>query len=80
QGDMAKAKEYIVQLRALQSKATPTAPSSTTTTTAQKETYDNVAEDDGPPPSLPLKAPEPRTIMEALQQRHEELAKRGEEA
>ncbi|CAF3989952.1 unnamed protein product [Rotaria magnacalcarata] len=82
QGDMAKAKEYIVQLRALQTKATPNAPSSysTTITTAQKETYDNVAEDDGPPPSLPLKAPEPRTIMEALQQRHEELAKRGEEA
>jgi len=27
-----------------------------------------------------VKAPEPRTIMEALQQRHEELNKRGEEA
>ncbi|CAF0942285.1 unnamed protein product [Rotaria sordida] len=76
QGDMAKAKEYIIQLRALQNKVTSTVSSS-----AQKETYDNVPEDDdGPPPALPLKAPEPRTIMEALQQRHEELAKRGEEA
>jgi hypothetical protein len=27
-----------------------------------------------------VKAPEPRTVMEALQQRHEELTKRGEEA
>ncbi|CAF1013356.1 unnamed protein product [Rotaria sordida] len=76
QGDMAKAKEYIIQLRALQNKVTSTVSSS-----AQKETYDNVPEDDdGPPPALPLKAPEPRTVMEALQQRHEELAKRGEEA
>ncbi|CAF3908062.1 unnamed protein product [Rotaria sp. Silwood2] len=75
QGDMTKAKEYIIQLRALQSKTTSTVPSF-----AQKETYDNVPEDDGPPPALPLKAPEPRTIMEALQQRHEELTKRGEEA
>ncbi|CAF0956829.1 unnamed protein product [Rotaria sordida] len=76
QGDMAKAKEYIIQLRALQNKVTSTVSSS-----AQKEIYDNVPEDDdGPPPALPLKAPEPRTIMEALQQRHEELAKRGEEA
>jgi hypothetical protein len=29
---------------------------------------------------LLVKAPEPRTVMEALQQRHEELSKRGEEA
>jgi hypothetical protein len=27
-----------------------------------------------------VKAPEPHTVMEALQQRHEELTKRGEEA
>ena len=27
-----------------------------------------------------VKAPEPRTIMEALEQRHQELTKRGEEA
>ncbi len=27
-----------------------------------------------------MKAPEPHTVMEALQQRHEELTKRGEEA
>ncbi|CAF4820597.1 unnamed protein product [Rotaria sp. Silwood1] len=76
QGDMAKAKEYIIQLRTLQGKAISTVSSSST----HRETYDNVPEDDGPPPALPLKAPEPRTIMEALQQRHEELTKRGEEA
>ncbi|CAF0973323.1 unnamed protein product [Rotaria sp. Silwood1] len=76
QGDMAKAKEYIIQLRTLQGKAISTVSSSS----MHRETYDNVPEDDGPPPALPLKAPEPRTIMEALQQRHEELTKRGEEA
>ncbi|UJR21607.1 hypothetical protein I4U23_024689 [Adineta vaga] len=74
-GDMAKAKEYILQLRTLQGKASIAAPPT------QKETYDNVPEDDdAPPPPLPLKAPEPHTVMEALQQRHEELTKRGEEA
>ncbi|CAF0721649.1 unnamed protein product [Adineta ricciae] len=75
QGDMAKAKEYIIQLRTLQGKASIATPSTT-----QKETYDNVPDDDVPPPPLPLKAPEPSTVMEALQQRHEELTKRGEEA
>ncbi|CAF1370093.1 unnamed protein product [Adineta steineri] len=74
QGDMTKAKEYILQLRELQGKSLTTAPS------IDRESYDNVPDDDAPPPPMPLKAPEPHTVMEALQQRHEELSKRGEEA
>ncbi|CAF3656264.1 unnamed protein product [Adineta steineri] len=80
EGDMAKAKEYLIQMKNLQN-ATTTIPAALPPTSAQKEMPSNVPDNENATaPSLPLTAPEPKTVLEALQQRHEELTKRHQDA
>ncbi|CAF1008853.1 unnamed protein product [Rotaria sordida] len=82
-GDMAKAKEYLIQMKNLQkgTTAVPVPAPLPPPSSAHIETSDNIPEDDNSSALIvPLKAPEPRTVMEALQQRHEELVKRQQEA
>ncbi|CAF0836910.1 unnamed protein product [Adineta steineri] len=80
EGDMAKAKEYLIQMKNLQN-ATTTIPAALPPTSAQKELPSNVPDNENATaPSLPLTAPEPKTVLEALQQRHEELTKRHQDA
>ncbi|CAF2397763.1 unnamed protein product [Rotaria sp. Silwood2] len=90
-GDMVKAKEYLIQMKNLQKEAIavstpapapfPSPASLPSSSSAHIETSNNIPEDDNSSALVvPLKAPEPRTIMEALQQRHEELVKRHQEA
>ncbi|CAM4859805.1 unnamed protein product [Rotaria socialis] len=77
-GNKDKAKEYLIQMKQLQNKATA---SSIPPPLAQMEIpNNNPAEEIASPLVITLKAPEPRTIMEALQQRQQELVKQHKEA
>ncbi|CAF4848316.1 unnamed protein product [Rotaria sp. Silwood1] len=87
-GDINKAKEYLIQMKTLQGGATvvsnpapaPLPPSVPSSSAHIEIPNNNPDDDDSSALIVPLKAPEPRTVMEALQQRHEELVKRHQEA
>jgi coiled-coil and C2 domain-containing protein 1 len=85
EGDMAKAHEYVTQIKNLRGGAitnsAPVPPQPSLPVSTQAATDANVPEDENSASAaMPLIAPEPRTVMEALQQRYEELSKRHKEA
>ncbi|CAF1094841.1 unnamed protein product [Didymodactylos carnosus] len=83
-GDVEKAKQYLREMKSLQGE-TAQPPKRTSISVPspppqQQQQQTNENENEGEAMEVPLKAPEPKTVLEALQQRHGELNKRGEEA
>lgn len=76
-GDMGKAREYVIELKKLQGATATTATQISAPPLAPPAVVESQSDAVA---ALPLKAPVPTTVLEALQQRHDELAKRHEEA
>ncbi|CAF1528452.1 unnamed protein product [Rotaria magnacalcarata] len=79
-GNKDKAKEYLIQMKQLQNKAAAISMPPPPPPAQTEIPNNNPAEEISSPLVIPLKAPEPSTVMEALQQRHQELVKQHKEA
>ncbi|CAF0805027.1 unnamed protein product [Adineta ricciae] len=80
EGDMTKAKEYLIQMKNLQNGISVNHASESSASTKKDMSDKMPNETSSAAPSVPLEAPEPKTVLEALQQRHEELTKRHQDA
>ncbi|UJR27493.1 hypothetical protein I4U23_008777 [Adineta vaga] len=80
EGDIAKAKEYLIQMKNLQNGITANNASMPSVSIQTETSDDTPNEINSATSSMPLLAPEPGTILEALQQRHVELTKRHQDA